>query len=304
MQERRPVSKGVLAAAIVVVLAAAFFGVRAFVSYRSRQARGAVSAAVATAARAEKALAPTDALGKSAFKDWAKIDVKGGLAEIDAAQKEVAAAKSRLDSAVGGLSGSEKSLGEKTGQLLTLEMTALTDAGRVLEAAGQGQAALGPSKEGWAALRHAADLLDLAKSEFEKGTRTSVGDSGVVARQAGREAAAAKVAYEKATKAFPEGLFKPYLSYETQMSDRSDFTTRAAEAWLGGNVAKANSLIAQADSRAAAAKKLAPSMPAPQATSPITDGIRLSDSQYVADYLFARAKASVLGREIRLTVKE
>jgi hypothetical protein len=285
-----------IAVVVLVLVVGVAIAVPWWMSYRAKRAQDAVLGAVATSHEAEAALLPVDAFVKAGFAKLESLGVDSASRGVDVAQAKVKDARSALKGALGGLSGKEKALGEKANTLLDTEAAGLTAAGHVLEAARKGQSAVGPASTGWTAITDERALVAAADAARAQNTPASIRKSTALLNQALAKANDAQQAYADAAAAFPQGTFKPYQTYARFTIAGLKLALLANDAMLAGG--QSAPILAKYRSQAGAAEKAYKTTRAPQATTPVTDGIRLNAFKYVADYLYARSRASVLVREI------
>ena len=209
-----------------------------------------------------------------------------------------------LEQAVGLIDGARRALNDDEREKAALLRDAavarrlmVKDAPALLEANAQASSALSFAEEGWTSLLEAIELSERATESYAKATKKSVRKSRDLNRQAKVQLGVARDRLDGAENAFAAAPFDQYLKFLDLRVEMNGLSLDSDEAWLAGEIGKADEINARynkLDKRAARLAKDLPSTP--------VDGVSDAFEQAVGDEMAAyyRARDAALAADERL----
>ncbi len=284
---------GVIAVVFVV------FGVLIYNSFTVRLAASKqVDAAEAKLEKVDVVVVRVDKVVRSEItSDLAKeaLDASGAVGPARSDLEQIVA---DVDEALPNLTNDE----QKRYKLLRAAAVARIDmlklAPVILAANVKASQALVAGQAGWNGTLNADKLSDQAVAEYNKLTKGTVTSSQKLNKQAADELAAARSSFVQAEAAFPEAPFEAYIAFVDARIALNKLSQQSDAAWLAGDVAKANSIIATYNTEDKKAVVLAKALPATPEQA-IADAYKALADKPTDEYYAARDAATKADRALR-----
>lgn len=295
-RRRRTVAVIALALLGIGLVAFAILGVRAF-SSRMDAARK-LDEATSLVQDADKLVVEIDEVVRAKVTPELAEKARGAKERVDGAESMLVEAVGLIDRAVPDLNDDER---ERAGLLkATAEarLAMLKPAPAILELNAQAASAMPLADKAWQSTLAADAYSDKAVAAYNKLTKAGVTNSQKLNKKASGELGLAREQFEAAEKAFSAAPFEQYLAYVDARIDLNRVSQQSDTAWLKGDIAKANSLIAKyntEDRRAVALARQLPSTPGAAIAKAFESAAKTQSDAYYA----AREAALVADRTLR-----
>lgn len=251
---------GVIVVVVVAVLAASVVG---YLAYRSKAAGSALKDRATTLIeQADTTVVAVDAVVRAKITPDLAEKAATATAEVATADATLANALELLAKAKPTLTGGELAQAELLATAATARRDMLAEARPVLLLNAGAARALGYAATAWETVMDADKLADRSVTEYNKLTDESVADSVKLNRRASAAFSEARTGFADAEQAFGEAPFERYLAYVDARIALSAISKRSEQAWLSGDVAKANAIIAEYNAGDRKAVALATALPA------------------------------------------
>lgn len=292
-EERSNRGKGIVFG-VLATLGVAALVVFALLGYRQYVARteavSKIDQATALVESADEAIVGIDEVVRAKVTPELAQEASGTIASVDKAKADLDKAISLIDAAIPGLGSKDQQRAQLLRASTQRRDEMLEHVPEILSANIQASTALPLATEGWDALVEASKLSSQAVAAYNKLTKDGVTQSRTLNQKAGATLATALEKFNAAEKAFPQAPFEQYVAYIETRIELNKLSQQSDAAWLGGDIAKANSIIATynvADKRAVSLAGKLPETP----QKAISGAFETQTEQLMADYYDARDKA-------------
>lgn len=261
---RRPSPSAIalIAIAVIAVVVLGYFAYRAFsgrmqATQKLDEATQLVEEADVIVVRADEVIMAkvTPELAPRARGAADTVDEARGM--LDEATRLIGEARPGLDEASGRRAQLLEDAAEARKEMLARAPT-------ILDLNAQAASAMPLGEEGWSKMLEADKLSDTAVASYNKLTKPGVTESQRLNRQAAEVLTTARDRFDSAEQAFSAAPFEEYLAYVDTRIRLNELSQQSDAAWLRGDLAKANSVIATynaEDKRAVEQAKALPASP-------------------------------------------
>ena len=252
----------VFVAAIAIVALAIFLGVRAYQRITTQsEARDDVAAARHKIERVDVTIRQVDALVRAQATPEIAEEVTALVAKIPSAKQEASEAALLFDRSVPNVTAEERSSVRAAASSARLRAALLDAAQPLLDATAKASLAIGPAEEGWTLLLAAEDDSDRAAKLYNAHDKKKAAESRKLSQKAADEVRRAHTLLDSANKAMPEAGLGPVVNYCNERIKLLELADKADAAFLAGDIAKANALSAEYNTKEKALTATAQTLP-------------------------------------------
>ncbi len=285
----RRVLWGALAAVGMVALV-----VFALLGYRQYTVRteslGKIDRATVLVEQADEAIVDIDEVVRAKVMPELAEEASAAATSVDQTSAKLNEAMSLIDDAIPGLASKDRQRAQLLRASTERRAEMLEHVPALLAANARAATALPLATEGWNALVEAAKLSEQAVAAYNKLTKEGVTQSRDLNQKAGTTLATAHARFTSAEKAFSAAPFEQYVAYTEARIELNKLSQQSDAAWLAGDIAKANNVIAtynEADKRAVALAGKLPETP----QKAISSAFEEETSKLMEEYYAARDRA-------------
>ncbi len=295
-RNRRWMFYALIALGALALVAFLFVGYGAF-SQRMEAARK-LDKATAIVQAADKDVVEIDAAVSAQITPALAAEAAAAAAKTPKVDEQLVAAVALIDEAYPKLNDDERERALLLKASAEARRKMLAEAPPVLAVNEQAAKALPLAEQAWQAALDADTSSDQAVASYNKLTKAGVTKSQSLNKEAAAKLALAQAKFQEAESAFSAAPFETYLAYLATRLSINKLSQQSDAAWLAGDVAKANSLIATYNAEDRTAVEQAKSLPAsPEAA--VADAFKSSAGAATDAYYKARDEALAADKRLR-----
>lgn len=293
---RRALLIGAAAVAAIVLL---IIGVVMYQAITQRQAAaGRLADAIELIEQADAVVVQIDGVVREEVTPELASRARGASERVGEAREQLEEAVRLIETARPDLNDDEREQAELLENTANARLGMLEHAPAILEFNAKAAEALPLAEQAWDLTLSADKLSDQAVASYNKLTKAGVQQSSKLNRQAASQLASAAVLFGQAGTAFPEAGLDRYSAYVSSRVRLNKLSQDSDAAWLKGDLAKANSLIATYNAEDKRAVSLAKALP-PSPRQAIASAYESASKDATERYYDARESATKADERLR-----